>query len=200
MENILFIHGFGGDKTSSTGQNVKSVLTNEKADFTFTTDTFELMDYEGTLSQIDKLVKENNITTIIAHSFGAFYALAYTGNVKKIIINPCMEPSNIIPKLLVTGTPEELVSFEKYFGSSNDKFEETFKAAEDVIYNPEKLSNNKIFGIFAKSDELFSFKNKFANLYPSEKEPNLISVEGGHKIGIESLEQALPVAMKYINS
>lgn len=198
MENILFIHGFGGDKTSSTGQNVKKVLTTEKASFNFVTDTFELMDYEGTMEQIDKIVKENNITTIIAHSFGAFYAACYKGNVKKILINPCMEPSKIIPSLLKTGTPEELVSFKKYFDSDANAFACKFSDAETKAYS-DGSCGNKIFGIFAKNDELFSYKKIFETIYKS-KEVNTIYVEGGHKIGVSSLEIALPFAMKYIEN
>ena len=199
MERILFIHGFGGDKTSSTGQNVKKVLKDMDVDFTFITDTFELLDYNGTLSKIDFLVKENNISLIISHSFGAFYTLCYKGNVKKILINPCMEPSVAIPPLMKTPTEEELKSYNKYFNCDDSLFIKQYEKAEKDAYSNVD-SSNKIFGIFAKNDELFSCKDKFTSLYATNKEDNSIRVEGGHKIGVDSLKIALPKAITYINS
>ena len=127
---------------------------------------------------------------LIGASLGAFYVLQYKDIIYKLVINPCMYPSIEIPKLKdrTTGNPiilsEEVLSdFRKM-----EKYEN--------ITEKQKL---RTFGIFARDDELFHFKDSFDKLFwrRESKIPNSILINGHHSIEEEYLTGGLQQAEKY---
>ena len=194
VKNILYVHGLGGSKESTTCKNLREILR----DCTIFADDFDLFDVAGTQKKIENLIAEHDIGTLIGSSFGAFYVLARKALPFRIVINPCMKPSIEIPKL-DPSIPEKTV--------------EDLQKLESAIYvTPEKTENGiftsvmktTTFGIFGLCDELFSYREFFEKKYGREFEipivfttgsPNdnsashIFNVEGaGHKMTKEQLE------------
>lgn len=101
--------------------------------------------------------------TVVASSFGCFYAL-HLENVPKILINPCLHPSVEIPKLTKTKA----------------NFANEFSKIEKNLYSKEKMIKN-VFGVSGDSDELFSYLDEFKSNF-SFKDLNYAVVKGKHKI------------------
>lgn len=179
-QNALFIHGFGGSGESSTGKCVEKALCEN---YDFIKPDFDLTDVNGTLSEIQKIIKSKDIKLVAGTSLGAFYTLACgfdERNIRRIAVNPCMKPSEEIPKLkdFKTGNPVEVP-------------EETlllWKKMEEETYKEKEAKN--VTGLFADKDELFGNKYHefFAKCYGAE---NIHTFEGGHHGGSEKLTQAL---------
>lgn len=169
--NILYVHGLGSDKNSSTYKMLKEIFPN----LNIYTDTFDLMNPQKVLQQIDMCVKKYNITKIIASSFGAFYTMHYNGGVGKILINPCMDPVKEIPKLI--GDVEDLVEELK-----------TFK------FNPDREERISTFAVFGKDDELFSYVDDYKKLYGSK---NMIQISGKHRLNMRQLGIAVESGLEY---
>ncbi|MCF0125570.1 MAG: hypothetical protein HUJ68_07430 [Clostridia bacterium] len=167
----IFIHGFNGSKESRTGRLVKSVLQKEGVEVI--TETFDLLDVEGTLNKIDELVSRNSASLLIGTSLGGFYTLAYKGIINKIAINPCMSPSTEIPKLSEEEIPEStMLDFMDY---------------ENEIFTSSNNINTK--GIFATNDEILGdvYYKEFKKFYGKE---NTYRFEGGHH-GAAGAEDAI---------
>lgn len=180
----LFVHGLNSDKNSSTGKIVKEVLADLGIEVIV--DTFDLLDPSATREKIKTFVPKINF--LIGHSLGGFYVLAETSSVAKIVINPCMFPSAEIPNL--ARVPDEL--------------KKRWERMEDVTYTDyvDAEMRSCAFGIFAKSDELFSYLDTFKDFYgrPSAGKINYVSVEGGHRLGRDGLELPLTEAVSYFEN
>lgn len=175
MKKALFIHGFGGSKESRTGKVVAAVLA--EYDIETITETFDLLNVPKTLRQIKSLILENDVQLLLGTSLGGFYTLAYPGDIAKIAINPCMEPSIEIPKLLDSKISNKTISdfekYEKYAYSSN--------------------FNGRTKGIFGTKDELFGdkFYIDFRTYHGGLM--NTFTFEGGHH-GAVGAEDAIRAA------
>jgi len=183
MANILYVHGFGSNKDSQSFQDLKAAFPEHN----FYTDTFELLNIDETLSQIDSLCKQNKISIIIGKSLGGFYTLAYKGSQYKMVINPCIKPWIEIPKLNQKVSEETL-----------SKWETLFTETEKNIHS---INRADAFGIFADNDELFSYKDYFDDKYlevsASLKKSYLIP--GKHHIEIENLKIAVQKGFDYFS-
>ena len=171
--NILYIHGLGSDANSSTFKTIKSMLPN----YNVYTTSFDLLNPNHTLQQIDHLIKKYNITKIIASSLGGFYALCVKDSVAKIVINPCMHPSIEVPKLT----------------SINDELKDAWKDMEKEIYSGiDGEQRMCTFGVFGKDDELFSYKDEFKKKYGK-----FIYISGKHRLNDSQLGTALEAGLNY---
>ena len=191
-ETVLYVHGFNGSPSGHTAQAVQNFFGAEHVSGI----QLDLLDYEGTLSALAAAVKERGITLIAAHSFGAFYALSqhlpFKGadpqtvqNVRTVLINPCMHPSEEITKL----DP-----------SLSDAWKKEFEEHENRLlgYFP-KLSSFRTYGIFADGDELFSYKDRFDKIYGASfgGVHNSCMVCGAHRIPETELHKGLAAAMAF---
>lgn len=136
--NILYIYGFNGSKKSVTAKILKEV---------FPEHNIYCVDYpqnniENSLKILQSYIYKNNINVVIASSYGAFISL-FLRNVVKFLINPCMCPTDELPKI---GASDEYV-----------KDAAKYEKCLDKINFDESLIT---FGLFSNHDELFGVKYK----------------------------------------
>ena len=178
-EKILYIHGLGSDSNSGTGNYIKEFL---KDYYEVIIPSWDLIsDPFDTIKDINKFILENDISLIIASSLGAFFALNQNPELRRILINPCLEPSVQIPKLI------ELK--ESQINS--------FKNIENkIVENIETPLNPNIFAGFGDKDVLFNYQDLFSEKYGN----NMIVVEGGHKLPKDSLEEVIKKGFSYLSN
>ena len=188
MQNILYIHGFNSDKNSYCGNTLKKLFPQ----YNWTLETFNLLDVEGTINQILRLLKEKNLDTVVSSSLGCIYNLFIKKArncdipmVNKILINPCCFPSIELPKL------DEI----PYMAL------EYCEAMEFNIYHRHEFNvPDKLFGIFAKNDELLHYHDFFVSKYGAPNNANCLWVEGGHShLAEDVLKDSFSKAIDYFN-
>ena len=176
-KNLLYIHGLNSSANSTTAKLIKAYLGDK---FNVLAHTWDLT-RPGTEKDINRFVVDNNVSVVIASSLGAFYALAITDSVAKILINPCMRPSIEIPKLTAL----------------SDKQIEYFKKLEDKIYSRIDAEMRMCtFAGFGNNDELFNYQNLFKKLYG----PQMTIVTGGHRLQQNSLYKVIESGLSYFES
>lgn len=167
MKTLLFIHGFNGSKNSSTGKSLEKGLSGK---YKYIAEDFNLLDVKGTLAKIKDLIELHHVDLLAGTSLGSFYVLASDFKGQKLVINPCMKPSEEIPKLHEAIDPSIL---------------NQWKDIETEIYDGNVKPN--VSGIFATKDELFG--EKYIPLFESNFGTNHFSFEGGHHGGNEKLSE-----------
>lgn len=175
MSNILYIHGYGSNKNSTTGKYLQQILAPQH---TIYTDTYPLEDYNKTITKIFNNIHRWNISCVIGSSLGGFYALALGSTVRKIVINPCMFPSIEIPKI----------------GILTDKQISVFEQEEDELYqyldNEDRIST---VGIFGRNDELINYSSYFKKKYFNGD--NILFCNGKHRLTFRELSDYVPIAL-----
>ena len=138
----------------------------------------------------DTIYLSKNIDVLIGASLGAFYVLQYKDTIDKLVINPCLYPSIEIPKLKDRATGNPIILSNKVLSDFRE-----MEKYEDI---PE-TQKPRTFGIFAKDDELFHFKDSFDKLFYYKEcyYPNSILINGHHSIEEEFLTDGLQQAEKY---
>ena len=147
-------------------------------------------DVAKTQDKISVLCKENDINLLVGASLGAFYVLQQKGDFYKLVINPCMEPSKIIPTLKdrKTNIPYSI----------DEKVIDAWKKMEEYSDIPD-MNPEKYFGIFSYDDELFHYRKKFNGLFGNDI--NTVMVDGKHSIDEKFLINGLCSAdMYFFNS
>ena len=81
---------------------------------------------------------------------GGFYTLCCDDTLGKIVINPCMDPCKEVPKL--TNVPENTIK------EWSNMMKKTYSSIDSEI----RMS---VFGLFGTEDELFSYYDKWVDLY-----------------------------------
>ena len=118
-----------------------------------------------------KFALENKIDLVIASSMGGFTALQVKG-VRKILINPCMVPSDIFRMEILPDISN--AEIEKYLEMENQTI-----SLEEI---------NMTYSLFATHDELFSYKQRFDQLYDASKS---FSMPGKHVISPKNIRENL---------
>ena len=187
-KNALYIHGFMGNPKGGTFETLHKTLKN------WNILSIPFSDLHTDVSKTQELIKsyckENNIEMLMGASLGAFYVLQYEDFIDKLVINPCMYPSVEIPKLKDRTTGEPIILSKEVLSA--------FRKMEKY----ENISENQklhTFGIFAKDDELFHFKDSFDKLFSCKegKMQNSVLINGHHSIEEEFLTAGLQQAEKY---
>lgn len=177
-KKILYIHGLGSDANSTTFQTLKQGLPQ----YEWITDTFDLLDIAATKDKLQTLLLTENIDTIVASSLGAFYALGVENSLAKIVINPCMKPSEELPKLVEEVDASLFRVFELH--NSGQPFTGL------ILDNEMRFCT---YGIFSTDDELFNYLHDFKRLYGNR----CIEVEGGHRLTGQALLSAVQSGFDY---
>jgi len=164
--NILYIHGYGGTGNSRTAQALKTYLPENYHVFEpcFPLDPVEAFELAK------KTIKRQRIDMVVASSLGAFTALQLR-YIPKIVINPCLYPSEELPKQ--TDVSEDILL----------NFRKLEKQIFEKIHDSEK---SRTFGVFSSNDELFSYKDEFSKYYP-----NIQIIEDTHRISVENVEKVI---------
>ena len=171
-KNALYIHGFMGTPKGGTFLALEKYFQDWKIHSIPFTELHT--DTNKTKELIKIYCKDHDINILIGASLGAFYVLQHDELIDKIVINPCMYPSIELLKLRdrETGTP---FSFD-------NKVMEDFKKMEKYLDIKEE-QKMRVFGIFAKDDELFHYQNKFDELFGDKnRTSNSILIDGHHSI------------------
>lgn len=186
MKNILYIHGFNSSKDSYTGNTLKSLFP----EYNWTLATFDLLKVEETANQIIRILINDNIDTVVSSSLGCIYNLFLKKKrncdvpmVNKILINPCCIPSKELP--LLTDIPYMALEY--------------CQAMEfNIYYRHEGNVPEKLFGIFAKNDEIMHYSPFFISRYGNQQYQNHVMVEGGHSyLSEEVLKNSMLQAIDY---
>ena len=176
-KNLLYIHGLNSSANSTTARLVKQYLGDK---FNVYTHTWNLTQPDVE-KDINKFVADNNISIVIASSLGAFYALAITDSVAKILINPCMHPSVEVPKLTKI---------------SNDQILQFEKLETEVYSHIDAELRMCTFAGFGNNDELFNYRDEFKKKYGAQ----IIVVSGGHRLQPNSLYKVIESGLSYFES
>lgn len=164
---IVCVHGYKGKAENLTYRRLRRIFSNAE----IIAEEYDLTDGAAVLKRIEELKPD----ILSGNSLGAFYAMAYKRTCKRILINPCLVPSVEIPKL------DSFVSVDavKYW-----------KELEKTVL---VTGYTDTFGIFAKDDELFRFKNLFDTL--CEDDNHSILVDGTHILKDPGLTEGLSKAV-----
>ena len=164
---IVCIHGFNGKANGLTYRTLKKMIP----DAEYFAEQYDLLDVDAVVKRIEELKPD----VLACNSLGCFYALNYKGPCKKILVNPCLVPTVEIPKLDSTVSKDVL-----------DKWNQM---------EIEVLSSKypDIFGIFAKDDELFHYKDIFDCMTDGQ---HSIMVEGTHILKNPGLTEGLSKAIE----
>ncbi len=174
MTNILYIHGYGSDANSTTGGEIRNALDES---FKVVTHSFS-NDYGTVSTMIDNIelarniIETQDINQVVASSMGAFIAMNCTG-VTKILINPCMKPSE---QLRLRVVPD-------ISGSELKKYED-LEASIDIS----NFDFNNTYGFFATRDELFSYMDLFNSFYNPD---NCFTFDGEHRISATNIHKEI---------
>lgn len=174
MKNALYIHGFGSDKNSNTGQKVREILKNK---YNVMIETWDLTNPQETAKKINKYVADKDIRIVVASSLGAFYALSISDSVARMVINPCMDPAIELPK--ITQISQEI----------KDEFN---LLKETQRYYLDWEMRAVTFGIFGNNDELLDYQDDFKRVYG-----NMTVLPGGHRLPEKSLEEGINEGLEY---
>lgn len=182
---VLYIHGFNGSPSGSTGTFVRKRFGKANV----VAPQFDLMDHDGTRAKIEELLAPGEIKIVVGHSFGGFYALeAAREGIFTVVVNPCMRPSAEIPRLSDTPVPEEWVA--------------AFREREERLYARvgEEVRRNT-FAVFGKEDELFSYKDLWLETFSTDSvrgHRDWIMVPGGHRLPNRSMKTGMLRAMQFM--
>ncbi len=134
------------------------------------------------IAQAQTLIEHEKIDLVVGSSMGAFIALNLTG-IPKIVINPCMKPSEQFGKPHWIPAKEEEIA--KYV------------ALEEKIH-PTKEEQERTWAFFAEEDELFSYKTEFQNRFG---ERHCMWVPGGHRNNPQRIkEHTVPLIISLLEN
>lgn len=139
--NIVYIYGWNSGVHSRSATNLRMLLPK----CTVHSVAYDQLNPVSSIDFFNKFIVDNTITAVVASSFGAFIGIHIAHSVHKYLINPCLMPSNEVPKL-------EHVS--PSFIEQCQHIENTKKIVDD-----EDMRFTTAF--FADHDELFSYKKQY---------------------------------------
>lgn len=189
MKRILFIYGFGGSPESTFCRLIREALP--KNEYEVLCPNYPQDDVEASISFLEDFLEKEHCDLVMGTSLGGFFALCLSTSLPRVVLNPCMKPS------------EELRKLEPRPDHLDDK-----KASKEMLvackkYEPEvnfRLKNKSLknIGLFAENDELLGtkFKKDFKAYYDDAR-----SMPGGHHGNEEAIPyicQAIKDALKPI--
>lgn len=150
---ILYIYGYGSNsKDSSTMKVVKDIV--EKMGYELISVEYNQLDPCKGLAQLEDTINQEEISYVIGHSLGGFFALCLD-KVKQLVINPCMNPCVELPKIDPNIPKETIAEYKKLYDWLNSGNETPW------VYQLED-----VMGLFGDHDELFSYYNSFKCAHP----------------------------------
>lgn len=153
-EKILYIYGYDSNpQISSTMKIVKEVV--EELGFELISYEYDQDDPDTSLTDFEIFINDNNIKYVIGHSLGGFMTLCLVGDIKKLVINPCLKPHLELPKIgkLSTESLYDYEYLENWLMNGND--------------SPLMHKDEPVLGLFGDHDELIDFYMTFRKYYPN---------------------------------
>jgi predicted esterase YcpF (UPF0227 family) len=151
---IFNIHGFGSSGENRTYKFLKKKLQDD-----------EILSFDVPVNPsealfiINYIVDNYGVDLITANSLGGLYALCLNNkNVKRILINPCIDPINVFGKTIPLGKhkfsnprqnpKEKEFSIDQYFVDSLNRF------ASNLMNNLNPILVNNTFALISTNDEV----------------------------------------------
>lgn len=178
MKTAIYIHGFGGSANGSSSLNIRRLLDGK---YNLVSRTLDLTNVADTCEKINKMIFEVKPDLVISSSLGGFFAISLKETIPCILLNPCLNPRKEIPKLDSTISKNTLMDWQF--------MEESWLAMQDDVKAMK-------FGVFAKDDELFHYKDFFDANFGNGQ--NSVLVEGTHELAKN--EKFLKDAFEYVFS
>lgn len=123
---VLYIHGLGGSKQSSTGLVIASK-------FDTYLDNFPLLDFDAMKKKLELIASLNKFDLVVGNSLGGYWAnyFSNTYRVPAILINPCFDPLYLINEVNKATfgrvVPDEFANYKFHI----DKVEHTLILSKD---------------------------------------------------------------------
>lgn len=170
---ILYIHGFGSTGNSQTVQGLRKILGNDATILApqFSNDLSTVAQIEQYIAEAEKYRREFRPNIVIGSSFGGFIATFLNGT-SRILINPCLLPSERLSTLSPTMSDEDVKRLK------------ALETSQDIDWEIQL----EMYGLFGLHDELFSYLSLFKKLYD---ETNTYTMPCGHRIDAENIENHL---------
>lgn len=170
---IFYIHGFGSTGNSQTVQGLRKILGDKAIihapQFSNDLSTFEKI--KQNIEEARKHISEFRPEIIIGSSFGGFITTFIDGYYK-IIINPCLLPSERLSTLSPNMGKEDIEKLKKLESDRDIDMEDNYFT----------------FGLFGLNDELFSYRAYFEKEFSKYRS---YTMPCGHRIDIENIENHL---------
>lgn len=180
-KNILYIHGLNSSGNSNTATQISKLLpegyTLIAPDFSSAYTNFSVM--QDNINRAKQIIKSNNIVLVVASSMGGFIAMNCT-NIPKVLINPCMKPSEQLARSMN--------------GNISEKELEKFEKLENAI-TPTSFDKKYTLALFSNKDELFSYKELFQTKY---NKANAFNVNDGHRLSNSNIKNELLTTMELL--
>lgn len=176
---IYCIHGYNGKANNTTAQTIKKIRPEDEV----IAQQFDLLDMQSVYDRISEAQPD----ILVGNSLGGFYALTWGGNCRRIVVNPCMRPSMEIPKLDSTIDKKLIKDWERI----------ELTSIWFSRYMGDWKRDHRAFGIFAKNDELFHYKEFFDTYFRAPMSTSIL-VEGSHKLVDPGLTEGLAKAFEFI--
>ena len=170
---ILYIHGFGSTGNSQTVQGLRKILGNDATILApqFSNDLSTVAQIEQNIAEAKNYRREFRPNIVIGSSFGGFIATFLNGT-SRILINPCLLPSERLSTLSPTMSDEDVKRLK------------ALETSQDIDWEIQL----EMYGLFGLHDELFSYLSLFKKLYD---ETNTYTMPCGHRIDAENIENHL---------
>lgn len=170
--NILYAHGLFSNGNSNTVKELKRLLPEHNIYApTLSNNVFEFKTMQSNVSILNSYIKKYDINLVIGSSMGAFAVMQLSG-IARILINPCMQPSQHIPSHFDNINPDEMSKYR----------------AHEMGYKPSRENKLLTYGLFATNDELFSYTTLFNQIFYKE---NINIMPGGHRISPTEISNKL---------
>lgn len=176
---LLYIHGYNGNSYGDSYQHLKTACSTKYDLYTI---DYNPESPEQAIKDIHSFIKANNIDVVIGASLGGFLTMNLYG-VSRIVVNPCWNPAEEIPKLGYNGDTK---CYEMLLNR--------------MIDNLDFEEKNLCSGVFVNDDELLGrkyvdvFKRYFTAQY---------DIEGGHRISQQMandiINKVLPLHVNNVN-
>lgn len=173
---ILYIHGYNGNPYGSSYHHLKNAIDNKHE--LFSIDYNVEKPAEAIVSIYDYII-DNNIDFVIGSSLGGFLTLFLPG-VPRMVINPCWNPVEELPKIGYDGPQHDYQYLLEFFKEFHD-YEEYHLCA----------------GCFSNNDELLGTKYKevFSKYFE-----NVYDISDGHHITDKSANEIITYFTHHIKT
>jgi predicted esterase YcpF (UPF0227 family) len=191
MHTIFYIHGFLSSKNAIKAQETKLYLEKFRTDINFT--SIDLpgnpkAGYELAQEYLKSLLTTSDRVSLIGSSLGGFFSmcLASKYNLKAALINPCVNPWDLIPKLL----GEQINPYTK------ERLIITNAAIQEVkdIYAQIELKEENLALYLQRNDEVLNYEHAYKLLANAA----LVHVENGGTHRFENYEAVLPEIISFL--
>ncbi len=170
---ILNIHGYKGSAENSAFSALKAT----DAEIISPQLDYDKENPEKLLEKLGKMIVENAVEIIVGTSLGGFFALALSvrTGLPVILINPCLMPFVVIPRLDYKG---DVRDFIRIFGEFAD------------------ADKNKMYAIVGGEDEIIDSHDFTLHFIPNHE----VVPEGKHSGVTLNLDEKIPRILKILQS